>query len=143
MNCEIGSIIKLDQKFFERPWTKEMWSNLNFDKTQTNFYYLSKINHSDICVGFSLYLINKAESLAHLLKILVIPNKRGKGISSVQLKNDIKYFQSLFIEKIYLEVSTKNLNAIKFYKKHSFVTLRYTQKFYNNGDDAFVMELPL
>ena len=44
------------------------------------------------------------------------------------------------IKKIGLEVRTNNINAIKFYKKHGFKKISTIKSFYQNGEDAYLME---
>jgi ribosomal protein S18 acetylase RimI-like enzyme len=44
------------------------------------------------------------------------------------------------ISKIELEVRTQNTAAIKFYQKHGFIIQEAIPKFYNTGDDAYLMQ---
>lgn len=51
---------------------------------------------------------------------------------------------SLFkINKILLEVNENNEGAIEFYKKFNFKVDRKVPYYYNNGDGAIVMYLPV
>ena len=45
------------------------------------------------------------------------------------------------VTKIYLEVSSKNNNAINFYNKNGFNTESIRKSYYSNGDDALIMWL--
>lgn len=77
-------------------------------------------------IGFSLCRIKKYDKLFTLRKygsindIYVIPNYRGKNISSLLKNEAIKWFKSNNIKHISLSVSAENIIPQKIYKKWGF-----------------------
>ena len=86
-----------------------------------------------ILIGFLIF--KKMYEVIDLLYIVVDPIYRNHGIGS-------KLMESLFeldYDKIILEVSVSNKNAIKLYKKFNFKIINIRKKYYKNTD-AYVME---
>ena len=68
---------------------------------------------------------------------------RGKGIGSMLLKEVIKRCKNKGKHRILLEVRVSNVVAQKLYKKNGFKTIEILPKYYNDGEDAYLMELRL
>jgi len=68
---------------------------------------------------------------------------QNQGIGSKLLLSFLREITLQNIKKVELEVSTKNYNAIKFYKKYGFEIVDIIKTFYENKDDAFIMKLVL
>ena len=82
-------------------------------------------HHSLVCkadkalIGFIVFSIVKKE--CHLLNIAVLEKWRTKGAGSLLIESFIKQSKAIGAKKIFLEVRSKNLNAISFYQKYNFV----------------------
>lgn len=119
-------------------WTMRQWHEL-FDldsQLVVDFFYHLDQGDGQI-IGFSLWRYNKLESLAHLLKIVVDPKFRMKGVGSSLLEPD--WIKKWFVEKMFLEVATANDNAINLYQSQGFEILHMVRSFYSNGEDAYKM----
>jgi len=118
------------------PWSEKQWKSIE----EKNYaLYIAK---SGPILAFALYQLSPAESLAHLLKIVVAPTQQGVVSSSffAMQKNSLS---SLGLSRIYLEVSEKNLRAQQFYKKMGFELLRVAKNYYTDGSQALMMQLHL
>ena len=84
---EINRVSKLDDLFFPFPWSKKAWEGLA-DISES--YALAVLRDGDSeLVAFGLWKISELEGLAHLLKLLVIPEWRGKGLGSSFLRSSL------------------------------------------------------
>jgi ribosomal-protein-alanine N-acetyltransferase len=133
-----NEIINLDQTFFPTPWTIKEWEELHPD---SHSLYGWKIQ--DRLAGFALFWTLEGDGAAHLLKILLLENDRGKN-------NSLEFWSALEsslkargFSSVYLEVEVKNLRAQGFYQKVGFRLLRRIKGYYSNGDDALTMSLTL
>ena len=106
-------------------------SNLSFGA----FYENSLIS---FIIG-DLFNIEK-KSEYEILLFYVCKNFRNKGLAKKLLINIEKNIN--FLNKIYLEVSKNNLDAIKFYKKMNFKTINTRKNYFlfeNEKIDALIM----
>ena len=77
---------------------------------------------------------------------LAAPIGSGLGLQNkVNISLIIKQSKVLGAKKVFLEVRSKNFNAISFYKKYKFVqdALRINYYAGNNPDDAVMMSLDI
>lgn len=98
-------------------------------------------NISTQIVGFAGIKIILDE--ADIMNIVTKKNKRNLGIASALLKNLINIAKEKNINKLTLEVNYKNLTAIHLYEKFGFIKIAIRKKYYNNIDDAIIMQLNL
>ena len=134
---DLTDIIYLDLNHFPRPWDPTEWSKLNPD----NFLLYAWQNIG--LDGFALFQRVTGDETAHLLKICIDPNHRGKGLAQ-KLWDEIKQkLRSLDVKSVYLEVEKTNLNALKFYQKSGFLPLREIKAYYSDGTSAMTMSLTL
>jgi len=114
----------------------------NFDILKQDFftsgttYYI--LLQNDEIVG--LLGINQIMDIVEIRNIAVKKIYRGKGFG----KNLLTYFlkevqKNDTIQKIELEVNEKNEIAIQLYKKQGFKEVGRRKKYYNNQDDAILM----
>jgi ribosomal-protein-alanine N-acetyltransferase len=91
-------------------------------------------------IGFALFDTNHVDSFAHLVKIVILPNYRSKGLGERLLKSCIDaLIQNEQIYNLFLEVEVTNLSAIKLYKKMNFKIIHSKKDFYGAGKDAYIM----
>ncbi len=93
-------------------------------------------------VGYVMFWI-KYENQGHIISIAVDKNYRRRGYGTQMLVKAIGILSLLKIDTIYLEVNEKNGGALEFYKQFSFRQDRVVPGYYENGDAAVVMYLPL
>lgn len=130
-----SQVISLDQNEMQYPWKPDQWKNLDGN---LDVLFL-KLNQQDL-IGFALYKLSPIENLAHLLKVVQAPSNRGSGLAKKFFAEQETWLCAEHYERIYLEVSTSNVAATKFYQKLGFQTLRRVSHFYQDGEDAWTME---
>lgn len=126
----------LDLDYFPNPWSKSDWENL-FIGTQDRLLVVAFEEGS--IIGFSLFDFSRADSFSHLLKILIHPSKRGKGLGDDLLNFSLKTLKAWEIETVFLEVEENNVGAQALYEKCEFKKIHLKKHFYSNGGNAWVM----
>jgi ribosomal-protein-alanine N-acetyltransferase len=88
------------------------------------------------------YLATKQGEDFELLFIYSAPEARGRGIGKQLLSDLIKKVRKNSAKaKIFLEVRSSNLIAIKLYERMGFVKTTTRSRYYSNGEDALVYQL--
>ena len=96
----------------------------------------------DYVIGYVMFWI-KYENQGHIISIAVDKNYRRIGAGTELLVKAISILSLLKIDAIYLEVKEHNTSAREFYKKFHFIEDRLVPGYYENGDGAIIMYLPL
>lgn len=78
-----------------------------------------------------------------ITNIVVRKDMRNKGIGNILLNKLIQLSKGNQKNTIFLEVNSNNLNAIKLYEKNGFKKVGLRKKYYNNTDDAILMNLKI
>lgn len=133
-----AQIQKWDEMFFQRPWTSKQWGELN-----SKHYSLLTWTHEDQAIGFALFGTLSGDEAAHLYKIFILPEYRGKKEAELFLKSASEFLESRGFVRIYLEVEMNNPRAIGFYEKFGFQRLRVIKGYYSDGVDGLTMDLTL
>jgi ribosomal-protein-alanine N-acetyltransferase len=94
------------------------------------------------------YIIGETEQrvgilVGHLLSLAVRQEKRRKGIGRQLIEALIEILKKQGCRELVLEVRVSNYSAKVFYQKQGFREIRRSSKYYDNGEDALIMELNL
>ncbi|SRR6266571_573225 len=76
----------------------------------------------------------------HILNVAVDPALRGKGIGRLLVEKVLAECRDRGAEFVSLEVRPSNLDAIALYKGMGFVECGRRKRYYENGEDALLME---
>ena len=131
--ADLDQVMELEKAIFPSPWRRS--------------FFLSDLNRSQ---GLSIvaedegvilgYAVAWGTEETHLANLAVTEYERGKGIGGRMLDEVIAFARRSKAESIYLEVRVSNTIARKFYAERGFVPT-YTRKgYYENGEDAVIME---
>jgi ribosomal-protein-alanine N-acetyltransferase len=131
-------VIRLDQDHFPHPWTEAQWKELS--PAQNHLFTWKQENK---LIGYALFQYLTGDDTAHLLKILVLPESRGRGEVQKFWKEVLIYLKEQGLKNIYLEVEAGNTRAISFYEKCGLQHLRRNKGYYSNGEDALIMSMTL
>ena len=133
---------------FDHFWSPTMLKQELENTHNLNSHFLvAKLIQSDLneIVGFAGITIVIDE--VNIMNIVVKKDKRNLGIGSLLLEAIIQFakqsntLMSCNISSITLEVNEKNLPAISLYQKYDFQQVGIRKKYYNNSDDALIMNL--
>ena len=135
MNIE--DLLKISQILysdFDNFWTVETFKQ-ELENPNT-YYVVAKIDSEIVGFGGIYQILNEMQ----LNYIVTKKEKRNLGIASQILDNLISFANNKNIEYITLEVNEKNTNAIKLYEKFGFKQIGLRKKYYNNIDNAILMQ---
>ncbi|MHA1292173.1 MAG: GNAT family N-acetyltransferase [Promethearchaeota archaeon] len=94
-------------------------------------------------IGFIIVVKDQANR-ANIVSILIKPSYQHQGYGEILIKKTIEIIRGYEeINSIILNVGIKNYNAIKLYKKFNFIIIKEIEKYYNNKENAYLMELNL
>lgn len=93
-------------------------------------------------IGYVIFWI-KYENQGHIISIAVDKNYRRSGAGTQLLVKAISILSLLNIDAIYLEVNENNTGAVEFYKTFNFKIDRTVPGYYEDGDGAIIMYIPL
>ena len=96
----------------------------------------------DYVIGYVMFWI-KYENQGHIISIAVDKNYRRLGAGTQLLVKAISILSLLPIDVIYLEVKETNIGAVKFYEQFHFKKDRVVPGYYDSGEGAIIMYLPL
>ena len=118
-------------------WSKKQWSN-EFKKEGVKILGLLL---SDSVIGICVFHLVLDE--AQINFFVVNEEYRKKGFGTFLMKYLIEECEKLNINKLFLEVSHKNLIAVKFYSRFNFSTVGIRRNYYKDGSDALIKEKKL
>ena len=93
-------------------------------------------------IGYVMFWI-KYENQGHIISIAVDKNYRRLGAGTQLMVRAISILSLLPIDAIYLEVRESNDGAVKFYEQFSFKKDRVVPGYYETGEGAIIMYLPI
>lgn len=132
-------LLDLDQNHFDRPWPKDSWEQLLVDSGRE--FQLSTLIINDQVMGFVLFLIEKADQRAHLVKILCHPEVRGRGFGFRMLSVSQQRLVDLYEIGLFdLEVETANEAALGLYRKLGYKIMRELKDLYGTSLHGVAMQ---
>ncbi|MEM1509032.1 MAG: ribosomal protein S18-alanine N-acetyltransferase [Thermofilaceae archaeon] len=81
----------------------------------------------------------EARGEGHVVSIGVHPNYRRKGVATALLNEVINRFNARGVRIVKLEVRVSNFPAINLYRKLGFEITGIVEKYYSDGEDAYMM----
>jgi ribosomal-protein-alanine N-acetyltransferase len=129
------SVIKIASETLTEQYSPSLF-NYFYESTPDLFLvaeYLNKI------IGFAI-AVRIAPHIARIVMISVLPEYQRQKTGTILLNMLIKKLKNKNISKISLEVRTDNIKAISFYRNHQFEIIDTMKQFYQNGEDAFIMQ---
>jgi ribosomal-protein-alanine N-acetyltransferase len=131
---DMFSVIKLASETLTEHYNPSLF-NYFYETFPQGFLVADRLHK---IIGFVVGL----EVVPGTLKIPMLAVKkehRKQGIGSALLNNFLEEAALQNIKQAELEVRKDNKQAIKFYQKYGFEIVETISKFYQNGEDAYIM----
>ncbi len=129
---QIREIVEIEKEVMHNPWTEKLFiSGLN------DFTVVFCAQYEDEVAGF--IWAQRVENEAEIFKVAVTERFQRRGIGNVLLETFINYCKNNGVNTLYLEVSSKNLKAIKLYKKQGFTENGRRKNYYGSDNDALLL----
>lgn len=131
--ADLGPVAEIEQES-PSPWTPEfIAAELSFPGSMT----LISEDLEGLALGWCCARIVDGE--AELLKIAVHPQRRGTGIGSAMLVCLLDCLKGKGVGALFLEVRSKNLPALRLYRRYGFVQIGQRSSYYSNPADTAVI----
>ncbi len=129
---DFGSLLTIEQQSFARPWSASQFAL--FENNRHSCGLVAEQNGT--IVGYLLYQTDLMQN--HIAHIAVAPGYRSLGIGSTMIfaLRDANPFCSLS-----LNVRRNNVQAQRLYQNLGFAHVRTSAQHYDDGEDAFVMQI--
>jgi ribosomal-protein-alanine N-acetyltransferase len=102
-------------------------------------YVMSRVEY-----GWSNLLKGKPVRKGHIVSVGVFPEARRLGIATAMMLRAMKAMKTYYgATEVYLEVRVSNTPAISLYEKLGYKVVERIPKYYNDGEDAYLMACPL
>ena len=134
---DLKRVYEIESMSFDQTYGINMFQQL-YDM-DVGFLVAEKDNY---VVGYVMFWI-KYEYQGHIISIAVDKNYRREGVGTALLVKAIAILSMLAIDAIYLEVREENEAAVRFYERFNFIRDRVVPGYYENGEGAIIMYLPL
>ena len=115
-------------------WSKNQWAS----ELKKEGIQIFGILRSNFVIGICVLQVVLDE--AHINYFAVRQKYRKRGFGSYMMNHLIMHCKKQNINKLLLEVSQKNIIAVKFYDKFNFSTVGIRRNYYKDGSNAFLKE---
>lgn len=129
----LKQIEKIDNDEFTHPWKI---SDLESLISRNNNIFFCALLENKI-INYLILTVIKPE--AEIIRIASDKDYKRLGIAQSQFENLFNYCRNNGLEKIFLEVASRNSSAISLYKKNGFTQTGLRRNYYGD-DDALLME---
>ena len=138
---DLDDIARIEHESFRIPWKREF-----FESELSEPYRFARVlaGGGDAVPRIAGYLF--AVSLYeefHVNKIATDPRVRHRGFGRLLLEDAIARARSIGADSITLEVRVSNSPAREFYRSYGFREAFRRKAYYQDGEDAFALVLPL
>lgn len=134
-SCDLDEVIAIESKSFPRPWTREHFvDELNSPRSCP---LVARTDDGGIA-GYICPMIVLDEG--EILDVAVRPDCRGRGIGKALVGRAIGELSARGAKIVCLEVRVSNLSALELYRKLGFRDSGRRKGYYENGEDAILME---
>lgn len=133
----LHEVLKLNIRCFRNGenYTKHTFSYL-LGEPATISYQIQTSEHK--MAGFVFVMIN-ADGAAHLTTIGVAPEHRRRGLAQRLLSHLENALRAKAVATVVLEVRVSNITAQELYKRSGYSVVQRMKRYYNNGEDGYLM----
>lgn len=133
---DIGEVVELEKKCFSDPWNADMVLS-SFNQPRFIGFVAEENGKVTAYLGATAIL-----SDSDVLLVAVDENFRKKGVATALFKLLFAALKEKSVEKVFLEVRSKNAPARACYKSLGFSEISVRNNYYGD-DDAVIMEKDL
>ena len=136
LNEDIDAILPLENELYHKPWQKKDYEYELNDNPYA--YYLKLVNKDNQeIMGFIGFWIKFEQ--AEITKVSIAKKYQGYKLSKLLMADAEQRIRLAECENITLEVRVSNVVAINLYKSCGFNIVATRKKYYENGEDAYLM----
>ena len=138
---DLDDIARIERESFRIPWKREF-----FESELSEPYRYARVLGGDSeaipRIGGYLFAVSLYEEF-HVNTIAPDPRVRHRGFGRLLLEDAIARARTIGADSITLEVRVSNAPAREFYRSYEFRESFRRKTYYQDGEDAFALVLPL
>jgi ribosomal-protein-alanine N-acetyltransferase len=137
----LDEIASIEHASFLVPWKREFFES-ELSEPYRYARVLFRQDGSVPRVGGYLFAVSLYEEF-HINKIATDPGLRNRGLGRVLLEDALQRARAARAHAVTLEVRISNIPAREFYGSYGFREAYRRKGYYQDGEDAFAMVLPI
>lgn len=133
--ADLDQVLVIEECSYPLPWLRQHF----VDELNSSYGLpLAAFDHSGRLVGYicPMQLLDEG----HILNVAVDPALRGSGVGRLLVQQVLDDCRAAGASFVSLEVRASNLAALSLYHKMGFVAVGKRKRYYENGEDALMME---
>ena len=136
LNEDIDAILPLENELYHKPWQKK---DYEYELNDNPFaYYLKLVNKDNQeIMGFVGFWIKFEQ--AEITKVSIAKKYQGHKLSKLLMADAERRMRLAECENSTLEVRVSNTVAINLYKSFGYEIVTTRKRYYENGEDAYLM----
>ena len=138
---DLDEIARIERESFRIPWKREFFAS-ELSEPYRYTRVLAGGEGADPRIGGYLFAVSLYEEF-HVNKIATDPRIRHRGYGRQLLEDAIARARGIGAGTVTLEVRVSNLPAREFYRSYGFREAFRRKSYYQDGEDAFALVLPL
>ncbi|MCA0295903.1 MAG: GNAT family N-acetyltransferase [Actinobacteria bacterium] len=133
---DLADILALEQAGFEpaEQWSETAWAE---ELANPDRHVVAQLDLDAHVVGVATF--SRVEESADLLRVLVRPDARGRGIGASLVRAGLDWAAAVGAHQMLLEVSPENESAVGLYRRLEFEPISTRRDYYGPGRSALVM----
>lgn len=134
---QLKEVMRLNLRCFSNGenYTKHTFNYLIGDSRTLSYRIVTPENEM---VGF-VFLMMDDKGIGHITTIGIAPEHRRRGLAERLLAHSEEALREREISTVMLEVRVSNIAAQSLYRGLGYVVVQRIGKYYNNGEDCFLM----
>lgn len=134
---DLNEVLEIEAASFSKPWTEDHF----LDELNSCFSHpMVALAPGGAVAGYLCLKQVLDVDEAEILDVAVEPSQRGRGIGRILVDWALSFCRERGVRTAFLEVRAGNVEAIALYRRMGFNEAGVRKKYYDNGDDAMVME---
>ncbi|WP_224982063.1 ribosomal protein S18-alanine N-acetyltransferase [Geomonas agri] len=135
---DLDSVLRIEAASFPRPWTRRHFLD---EIEHPDSHPMVAVTGSGTVAGY--LCLKQVLDEAEILDVAVDPACRGGGIGRALVDWAIAFCRDHTLRLLCLEVRVGNHEAISLYRRLGFAEVGRRKNYYENGDDAILMDLSI
>jgi ribosomal-protein-alanine N-acetyltransferase len=132
---DLPQVISIEVDSYPRPWSK---SHFLDELASPHSFPLVALDQEGTLAGYICPMVLLDEG--HILNVAVRKESRGLGLGKLLMERTLMECRDRGAEFVSLEVRPSNGSALALYRKLGFAETGRRKKYYENGEDAILME---
>ena len=131
---DLDEIVSIESSLYKDVWNKEAY--LRDLENEIAFNYV--LEHDGVILGYYGFWLMFDN--IDITKVSIRKELQGKGLSKILMEDMFNRISNSDVVTATLEVRVSNKVAISLYEKYGFKKISVREKYYENIEDAYVMQ---